>query len=213
MKKVRVPRPLRTQCHFLETTPQLPQQIIQHLQNRTPNKGPTAAEEESHIPRTTHTPTKTTKMDMGPDLYDTDSSGPQRAGTSSSGKSDSSSRSRDRTPLPPPNVISCGARCIRTTTAPAIVTPNSSYSQNSSRLWYQFAQASGDPDYAHARPCWKARLAICKLCKRHEICYSSAYTRPSEELLREILEVRYPVPDDEEDEEAPLVRKKPRRTC
>lgn len=34
-----------------------------------------------------------------------------------------------------------------------------------------------------------------RICKIHEFCYSSQYTRPATELLTEVLEERYPVPE------------------
>lgn len=202
MKKVQVPKPLRTKCHFLEETPQLPLQILQHLQNRTPSRILPPPKNDLLIPKCGHKSEATANMDMGPDLYDTDASTAALQTSSSSDKS--TPGSTPAAEVTPPNTICCGVppKVIVTAAAPF---PQSSNPENSSKLWYEFAQASGSPDYAHARACWKAKGAGCKLCKRHQMCFASAYTRPSADMLREIL-VRYPQPPDEEpDEETPLV--------
>lgn len=44
-----------------------------------------------------------------------------------------------------------------------------------------------------------------EICRNHEVCYSSQYTRPVTELLNEVLKELYPVSRDDGGEELPLL--------
>lgn len=59
-------------------------------------------------------------------------------------------------------------------------------------------------------PVYYKSSATTALCRMHELTYSSQWTRPATELLKEILEVRYPLQEseDDDDEETPLLRER-----
>lgn len=120
-----------------------------------------------------------TYMDMGPDLYEAAGNDPQR-------ESSSAARLRGLVPQPASSVSTHTTSNkvdspLSTSKAPSITSMN-------------------ERDIS-----WKSHPTA-RICKGHEICYSSQYTRPAKDLLRELLEVRYPERQDcDGEEQQPLL--------
>ncbi|KAF2161160.1 hypothetical protein M409DRAFT_28488 [Zasmidium cellare ATCC 36951] len=186
-REARIELPFHMRNRFLQETSHLPLKVFRHLESYIKPTSPPTTSLAKKKPVTSNPPpaTSTTiNMELRPDLY-------------AEAEILKADHEHD-----PQRESSSAAASRAQSNAKHSSSPSSKYSSD------LVQSPVTDPDDAPGpRPepfVYKANptAAICRL---HEFSYSSQYTRPASELLQEILEVRYPLEREGDDEERALL--------